>query len=413
MTAAADERTTPAGHHAPAPGSRRAVACVSVSSALGGSEWSLLDFARRAHRHDIDVVVVLPKDGPLGEELRAGGVRRVVADAPADFLEVSQRQSLSATGLVAFGKGLRRWAASIDHEATQALGRRPDVLYSNGFKAHLAAALVRGVRHVWHVREFPPAPLGAAWKLLAATLPDATIVNSRAVGEAWRFVAGPAPVVVHNGVDLDRFRVRDRTFWIHDMLGLPHEARLLGMPAAFAKWKGHLLVVEAFERAAARVPDAHLVLVGGPIYDTTAERGYAETLVRRVGRASYSGVPEATLNDRIHFVRFQSRPWDLYPEFEAVVHFSTRPEPFGRVVAEAMACGVPAIAAMAGGPVEIISQGETGWLIPPGDVPALADAMVTALGADLALMRDACRRRAERYFSADRYAAEVSEVLNR
>jgi glycosyltransferase involved in cell wall biosynthesis len=406
-------RTRPHAEPSPADGGRRAVVCVLSSAALGGAAWSLLDFARRAHHLGIDVAVVLPQDGPLSEELGAAGVRRVVAEAPADYLELSQRTVRSAQGMLAFARGSRRWAAAIDREGTQALGRRPDVLYSDGFKAHLAAAFLRGPRHVWHVREFPPDGLGAVWRLFATALPDSTIANSRSVSDAWRLVMGPVPVVIHNGVDLDRFTVRDRTRWLHEMLALPDEARLLGMPSAFAQRKGQLLVVEAFERVAARAPDAHLVLVRGPIHDSKGERGYAESLVRRVSRASLTGSPQETLSDRIHFVRFQSRPWDLYPEFEAVVHFTTSPEPFGRVVAEAMACGVPAIAAEAGGPVEIVSPGETGWLVPPGDVAALAQAMVAALGADRDAMRAACRRRAEQSFSADRYAAEVAAVLKR
>jgi len=169
---------------------------------------------------------------------------------------------------------------------------------------------------------------------------------------------------------------------------------------------------EAFERAAAELPYAHLVLVGGPIYDTAAERGYGEELVRRVGRSSLPGTgAPRPLTDRIHFVKFQEEPWRLYPEFDLVVHFSTRPEPFGRVIVEAMACGRPVIAAAAGGPTEIVEDGVTGWLTEPGDVPALSRRMIEAFAADTTSVGTAARRRAETSFSADRYAAEVARVL--
>jgi glycosyltransferase involved in cell wall biosynthesis len=390
------------------------VACVSVSSALGGSEWSLLDFASRAKSHNIEAAVLLPKDGPLKDEVKRAGLRAGIAPAPAGLLALSQREMLSVAGLFTLATGLASWSRALGAEARRIFGGAPRVLYSNGFKAHLASALVRGPKRVWHLREFPPEQTGNVWKLLAGALPTAAIANSRAVADAWRMAGFRAPAVVHNGVDLARFHPAPATGWIHESLGLDRSVRLIGMPAIFARWKGHLQVVEAFERAALELPDAHLVLVGGAIYDTSAERGFAEELVRRVGRASVGG-SGSRLNDRIHFLKFSTEPWRLYPEFDVVIHFSTRPEPFGRVVAEALAAGAPVIAAAAGGPVEIVEDGVSGWLVPPGDVAAMAAAMVRALrassGPEGAAMRAAARARAESRFSADRYAADVARIL--
>lgn len=390
------------------------VACISVSSALGGSEWSLLDFARRAGANGINTAVLLPKEGPLGEELKRAGVRYAVAPAAESLLALSQREMLTLAGLFTLTTGLAAWSRALGTAGRTLFGSPPRVLYSNGFKPHLAAALVRGPKRVWHLREFPPERTAQAWKLLVGALPTASIANSHAVSEAWRMAGFKAPHVVHNGVDLERFRPTPKTGWIHKHLGLEPTARLIGMPAVFAKWKGHLQVVEAFERAAAEVENAHLVLVGGAIYDTSAERGFAEELVRRVGRASVGG-GGPRLNDRIHFLKHSPEPWTLYPEFDVAVHFSTRPEPFGRVVAEALASGVPVIAARAGGPTEIVEDGVTGWLVAPGDIASMSTAMVRALKESNqpagAAMRAAARRRAEEKFSAERYAAEVARIL--
>ncbi|HXY69993.1 MAG TPA: glycosyltransferase [Gemmatimonadales bacterium] len=393
------------------------VACISVSAALGGSEWVLRDFATRARGHGVEPLVILPKEGPLGERLREDGVTLAIAPAADDFLELSQRElKASPDILLRFGRGLWTWSRAIGAELDRAEflpPGRPRVLYTNGFKAHLACALLRGNRRVWHLHEFPPESLGFAWRALAGAVPEAAIAVSRPVAEAWR---GPGlnPETVLNGVDLDRFKPAPRTFWLHDLLGLEHDARLIGMPAVFARWKGHLQVVDAFERVAALAPRAHLVLVGGPIYDTVAERGYAQELARRVSRSSMSGVGTVqALTDRIHFVRFQNEPWRLYPEFDLVVHFSTRPEPFGRVILEAMACGTPVVAVNAGGPAEIVEDEVTGWLTPMGDVRALSLRLLAALAADGAPLGAAARRAVEARFGAERFSAEVAAVLKR
>src|SRR4051812_23951905 len=106
------------------------VACISVSSALGGSEWSLLDFARRAKEHGIDVAVVLPKDGPLGNELGRAGVRAGVATAPAALLALSQREMLSLGGVFTLTAGLAAWSRAIAKANAQVWGAAPAVLYS-------------------------------------------------------------------------------------------------------------------------------------------------------------------------------------------------------------------------------------------------------------------------------------------
>lgn len=392
-----------------APSASLSVACVSVSSSLGGSERVLQEFAARAPSHGITPTVILPKPGLLLDALAAARIATVIAPPPERLLAATQRAGFPAAQLPIFARDLLTWSRAIE----RALPGGVAVVYSNGFKAHLACARLPRVHRVWHLHEFPPAGIGPVWRLLAGVLPHASIAVSAAVANAWRLRGLPHPTAVLNGVDLERFAPAPRTYGIHDRLGLPRQARLVGMPAVFARWKGQHGVIEAFERAAPRVDDAHLVIVGGPIYDTAAERGYAEEVVRRVRRASHAGTAAGSLTDRIHFLRFDPEPWRLLPEFDVAVHFSTRPEPFGRVIVEALACGVPVIAADAGGPREIVEHGVSGWLVRPNDVAALAETIVIALGSDLSSMRLAARQRAESAFSANRQAASVAAILKR
>lgn len=178
------------------------------------------------------------------------------------------------------------------------------------------------------------------------------------------------------------------------------------MPAVLARWKGQLDVLEAFGEIAADFPDLHLVFVGGSIYDTVAEREYEAELEAAV--AAW----RSAQSERVHRLPFQTKIETVYPEFTATIHYSRRPEPFGRVILESMACGVPILAAAEGGPREIVTEG--GWLVPPRRPRALA----TALRELLALDREALteigrwgRVRAEDHFSARGFARHVAEIL--
>jgi len=397
------------------------VTALAISAQLGGTERVLLDFAERAFESDIALRVLTPRDGPLIRILNELGVPAQVVEAPQALLRGSQRLGALTTVPAAL-LALRRWSRRL---ADHPFARDAAVLYSVSFKTHLAtlhrpAPAVRRSGGqavgrpavVWHLHEFPPATTGPLWKLLARRAPDALIANSRAVATAWagggppdRLTARP-PAVIPNGVDLDRFRPRDRTFWIHDRLGIPREDRLIGMPAVLARWKGQLEVIEAFSRVASQFPEAHLVLVGGNIYDTAAETRFQQDLARELERRRAAGLRQ------VHQLPFQAKVELVYPELDAAVHYSQRPEAFGRVVLEAMACGVPVLAAAEGGPREIVTEG--GWLVPPRQPPALAAALASALTLPSEALREVGRQgrlRAEDHYSARRFAREVADVL--
>ena len=108
----------------------------------------------------------------------------------------------------------------------------------------------------------------------------------------------------------------------------------------------------------------------------------------------------------------------MYPEFDITVHYSLRSEPFGRVILEAMASGVPVVAADEGGPCEILggAADEIGWLAEPRNAQALAATLRNALTQPrdaLDTMGRRGRRRAEERFSSRRFAEDVAEVFQR
>ena len=111
-------------------------------------------------------------------------------------------------------------------------------------------------------------------------------------------------------------------------------------------------------------PDVQLVIVGDALF---GEESYAAEM-----RAL---VAQLELGARVHFLGFRSDVPVLMRAVDVLVHTSTAPEPFGRVIAEGMLAERPVIATEGGGASEIVKAGVTAWQVPPKDPSALASAI--------------------------------------
>jgi glycosyltransferase involved in cell wall biosynthesis len=130
-----------------------------------------------------------------------------------------------------------------------------------------------------------------------------------------------------------------------------------------APWKGQDFFLRAFAQA---FPDSQerAVVVGGALF---GEDDYAQTLPEL---ARTLGIAE-----RVDLRGHRTDVWDELSRLDVLVHASVTPEPFGQVVLEGMAAGVPVIAANAGGPAEMLEHDVTGVLYEPMQVAELAGAM--------------------------------------
>ncbi len=199
--------------------------------------------------------------------------------------------------------------------------------------------------------------LGRFYGACDAVLSPSTASDQRLLG------LGIAPGRIgrwDRGVDLERFdpSLRDCTV-LRDRINVLYAGRL-------TREKGVELLADTFEAARAREPRLHLVLAGGgPEQDTLRER----------------------LGEHATFLGWQ-HGGDLarvYASADAFL-FASRTDTFGQVVLEAQASGLPVVAVAEGGPLSLIEHGETG-LLAPADATALADALLSVLGAPLLAQR--------------------------
>ena len=370
------------------------------TAALGGAELCLLSYvARTAHRAH----VVLFEDGPFRAELEGAGVSTQVVPAPAAVGAVSREGGLGADLRAAPGLAAHAWSVA-------RLARAHDVVYANSQKAMVVAAVAGVLARrpvVWHLHDLITAGhfsrAHRAVAVGAGYLAARVVANSGATHEAFAAAGGPSrrTVAVHNGIDPRPF-ADGRGGDVRRDLGVG-AAPLVGLFSRLAPWKGQHVLIEALRD----VPEAHALLVGDALFGD--ERRYADALRRRVAEAGLAG--------RVHFLGFRRDVPDLLAAVDVVVHASTAPEPFGRVIVEGMLAGRPVVATAAGGALEILTDGETGRLVPPGDAHALGRALADLLARPHRASRVAAagQREARERFSLDamvrRLDGHVADVV--
>ena len=289
---------------------------------------------------------------------------------------------------------------------------RPDVVHANSIRAgivvglgHLAPAKIVSVRDC-----LPPGPIANATMRLIADTAATVIANSDYTAQSIRELAPRARVeVIHSAVDLKRFDPDrlDRA-QARDGLGVAGESRLvLGVVAQLTPWKGQDTAIEALKMVCADGIDAQLLLIGSPKfvaratrYDNEAYAASLRTLVSDLG-----------LEDRVSWLGEREDVPDLLCALDVLLLPSWE-EPFGRAVVEAMALGVPVIATNVGGPAEIITDGDEGYLLPPREPRSWALA-ISRLAREPEFAREmgrAGRRRVEAAFTVGHHAAAMIDV---
>jgi glycosyltransferase involved in cell wall biosynthesis len=332
------------------------VAYIDHTAELSGGEIALLRLL--SGLPDVRPIVILGEDGPLAERLRSAGVETEVLSLGA--VGAIRKDSLSGPASVVSG-GMATF------RYVRALSRRlrdlnPDIVHTNSLKSGYygcLAARLAGIPAVWHLRDRLSRdylPRVAVWvtRIALLTLPTAVICNSRETlrtTRGVRFMAVVASPVIYDA-HADIARVWDRARCDHRFTVV--------MVGRLAPWKGQNLFLEAFDSALAGT-ESRARIVGSAMF---GEVEYEDSLRRLVSALD--------LADKVEFVGFSHDIAKELSDADVLVHASLIPEPFGQVIVEGMAAGLPVVAADAGGPAEIIADGVDGLLYPPGDKHALA-----------------------------------------
>jgi glycosyltransferase involved in cell wall biosynthesis len=353
---------------------------------LGGAEqilWTMLQHFDPA-RFQPSVVFLSP--GAFVDEVRAMGI-------PAEVVRAGRLRHAARTAIT-----VRELAASLRSTS-------PSVVLNWAAKTQIfgaPAAALAGLRHhvVWWQQSIPD----GHWIDRAATaLPARTVIcYSDAAARAQRKLRPRRDIeVVHAGAPAAH-AVRDPA-GVRRSLGIPDGRISIGIIGRLQPWKGQHHVIRAVGELIRRGLPVHGVVVGGAAFGLSPEyEPKLHALARSLG-----------VSQHVTFTGQQADAPRYLSAFDVLVNASN-PEPYGLVLLEAMANGVPTVAFAAGGPLDIVADGETGLLVPQDDPDGLVTALETlVLDADLRrALGDAGRTRAKS-FSQEDAARAVERVLER
>lgn len=394
---------------------------LSSSGELGGAEVCLLDMmaSLRRDQPEWQLALIAAQDGPLLQRADEMGVATKILPFPPALARLGD--SKPPDGKMARGSSIAKLAAGTYAASNYSRKLRrsvnefaPDVLHSNSLKMNVLGVWARPSRVpiVWHLHDYVSSRpiMSKAMRFYGRHCAD-MLANSDSVRNDARSVFANHSGIhtLYNGIDTQEFAPEGATVDLDRLCGLqPAEQPVIrvGLLATMAWWKGH----KDFIRALAVLGDQPSVrgyVIGGPLYRSEGSQVALEEL-REFAR-------ELRVETQIGFTGFIDRPAAAMRALDIVVHASTRPEPFGRVIVEAMACSRPVITTAVGGAAELIDTGLNALTFRMGDPADLAQ-RITQLAGNAELRKQlgtAGRKAAVEKFNRQRLGSQLAGIYRR
>ena len=377
---------------------------------LSGGEIALARLLETIDRSAIDPWVILAEDGSLAERLRAAGIQVDIVPLSGTVLDV--RKDSVESGI--FSKvGLILQVLAYGFKVAALIRTQPvDIIHTNSLKSDIYGMLVSRLCRVpliWHIRDhidvtYLPAFAVKMMRFLAARVPAFVIANSQSTLDQLHLAVAKPGAVVPSGVDPHGEVVYDGI-----ASGIPPLASetasngplRIAIVGRLAGWKGQHIFLDAAAKLVEAGIDAKFLLAGTAMF---GEDDYVAELHSQVDRLGLQG--------KVEFLGHVDPIEAFLPTVSILVHASTSPEPFGQVVIEGMAAGIPVVATDGGGVKETVVHGETGLLVPMGNAQALADALRMLIDRPelRAKLSTKGRQRVLRHFTASITARKVERV---
>ncbi len=358
---------------------------------MGGAEAKMISLAKSVPNNS---EICMFQDGELKDTVQKAGLKYSVLEMPSSIVSFKREQGLFSAlkmipGMFGFIRMLSRKSRDFDvivcmsqksfvfSALAKPITRKPIVWFMNDLitKEHFSGSLIKFLT------------------TLSRFTANHVVLNSQASQKAWLDAGGKKENihVLYSGVDTDNFEKEiQNTEEIKAIKArfVKDGSPLIGIFGRISNWKGQ----DIFLQALSKIDDAHGIIVGGAQF---GEEDYEAEL--------HNLTSELGIGERVTFVGHSNEVPKLMAACDVITHCSTSPEPFGRVIVEAMLAKTPVIASDAGGAQEIIEHGDSGYLFPIGNSDKLIQCInicLTKDKKDKAIQIDKANHRAKKYFSS-------------
>jgi len=380
---------------------------VNPSSQIGGAEVALINFTKYFPDKS-NIYVILFEQGPLGVELQRAGAKVYILELSQSIVKLS-RQNLS---------GIFRAIIDLPGEVCKILKVinliSPDLIITNGIKAHILigiASLFKNIPYLIYLRDRLSAPLFRCIISFFARRSKGVVANSNQTLKSLNLQGSNIKTyVVHNGVDLTRFK--------NDKSAKNRARKLIKRrfnikARVFIGTIGHISPLKNFEEfieLAEKFKDKEDIvffIIGGTVYKTSQNLNFYMQRLKIKAK-------DLLNSKKLIFTGQVNDVENILPAFDIIISTS-KSEGFGRAILEAMACKVPVICAKPSVFEEWILSGYSGYLYRRGNIDELYS-LVSSILENIELKEKLIKnayKRVKMFHDAGKIARKLSEIYRK
>jgi len=372
------------------------------SSAMLGAERSLLLLLKNIDRDYFDQIVVLPTSGPLKRKIEYLNIKTYKVRSPW-WVNGGERNVIWT--ILRLGYNIIREVIALIRLYKIIKREKIDVIYTNTIVNFSGAIISRITQkpHIWHIREILPGnpdlhfflPYKILFKFISR-FSNVVITNSCATADQFQSTISNEKIkVIYNAVDLDEFK---NVFSFPNINGIKTTDYVVAVIGSLQKRKAQDDAIKAIKIVKETIPNIKLLIVGE---GNKKIKDYLKHLAFKLD-----------VSDNVIFTGYRD-------DVPAILHHCNLllvpswSEPFGRVVIEAMAAGIPVIGADSGGVKEIVEDGLNGYLVSPKDPIKIAEKIIYLFHhPKLAKkMGNEGRKIVKEKFSIQNYVKDIEKVI--